>query len=287
LGAAAGNGSSNGGQRRLVHANPGTGCPDTPRGSQALGSPPPAAEPNYSSDERDPLPLGHPDTRLGEAWCIIQRGSGVNEAEEALRFSLVAMVTDATREVAASDVAHAIGNIRGVEIGSFSVVPFFPEHFIVHCGSRETRDRILAASTVPTAGTFLVLQPWTRLAQANSTSLQCRVNIELEGILAHAWCEDTAAKILAPACWIQSVDPTSTGRSDISAFTHMDQEPKQHPQGCLANHRRQRIHGPPWRAAPVPPEEGCPVLPGDRPHPEHCGLRPAGPVTSAFSTGVR
>lgn len=81
------------------------------------------------------------------------------------------MVSDATREVASSDAVRAIGDIHGVEDGSFSIVPFFPEHFIVHCRSREARGRILAASTVPIGGTFLVLRPWTRLAQANSTSL--------------------------------------------------------------------------------------------------------------------
>jgi hypothetical protein len=68
------------------------------------------------------------------------------------------------------------------------------------------------------------------VGSANSTSLQCRINIELEGILAHAWCEDTAAKILAPACWIQSVDPASTGRSDISAFTTWTKNPSNIPK---------------------------------------------------------
>lgn len=131
---------------------------------------------------------------------------------------MITTVADAAREIASADVVRAIRSIRGDDEGSFSIVPFFPEHFIVHCRSRETRDRVLATSAVPIAGTFLVLRPWTRLAQANSSTLPCKVTIELEGIPAHTWSEDTAAKILAPYCWIHDIDPASAGKSDLSAF---------------------------------------------------------------------
>ena len=54
--------------------------------------------------------------------------------------------------------------------------------------------------SVPAVGTFLVLCPWTRLAQATVMALKFKVTIELEGVPAHAWSVDTAAKILAPSC---------------------------------------------------------------------------------------
>lgn len=45
-----------------------------------------------------------------------------------------------------------------------------------------------------------------------------KVAIELEGIPHHAWAEDTAAKILAPSCWIHTVDQQLTTKSDLSAY---------------------------------------------------------------------
>ena len=36
--------------------------------------------------------------------------------------------------------------------------------------------------SVPAAGTFLVLHPWTRLAQATAMPLKFKVTIELEGV---------------------------------------------------------------------------------------------------------
>jgi hypothetical protein len=38
---------------------------------------------------------------------------------------------------------------------------------------------------VPAASTFLVLRPWTRLAQANTMALKFKVNIKLKGVSAH------------------------------------------------------------------------------------------------------
>jgi hypothetical protein len=69
--------------------------------------------------------------------------------------SLTALVADSTRQILPSEAVQAVGGIRGIEEGSFSIVPFFPENFIIHCRSQDTRDRILGSGTVPVAGTFL------------------------------------------------------------------------------------------------------------------------------------
>ena len=104
----------------------GTGQPGHPDGFSGrldtAGSPPPAAAPSYSSDVHDPLSPRQPDTRPSVACCIIQRGAAINDAEEALRYSLTALVADASLEVLSSDAVRAIGNIQGVEEGSFSVI---------------------------------------------------------------------------------------------------------------------------------------------------------------------
>jgi hypothetical protein len=58
--------------------------------------------------------------------------------------------------------------MSGVGEYSFSVVPFFLEHFLVHYNSKETSDQILATLATPVEGTFFFMHPWTRLAQATS-----------------------------------------------------------------------------------------------------------------------
>lgn len=42
--------------------------------------------------------------------------------------------------------------------------------------------------------------------------------LEIEGIPPHVWREDTAAKILAPSCWIQDVHPDTVTKRDLSKF---------------------------------------------------------------------
>lgn len=213
-------GSGAPGTHQIVQSAPRPGVPETPAGSQATRSTPPSSPPDAGLNdvERDLIPPGHPELRPNEACCVIQRSPAIREAEESLKYSLVAMVVDGEREVDTADAVRAIRSIRGVEEGSFSVVPFFPEHFLVHCLTRETRDRLLAAPAPPLVGTFLIFRPWTRVASANAATLPCKVTIDLEGIPAHAWSEDTVSRILAPYCWIHDVDPASAGRSDLAAF---------------------------------------------------------------------
>lgn len=149
---------------------------------------------------------------------MIQRNASIDAAEAGLRFAVMAVIADATRGISVADAASAFRRIHGVQEGSFSVKAFYPENFLIECHSSETRDRILGATPVPVASTYLVLLPWTRLAHAEASTMKFKVSIELEGIPPHAWAEDTAAKILAPSCWIQSVHPQTTNKTDLSAF---------------------------------------------------------------------
>jgi hypothetical protein len=60
--------------------------------------------------------------------------------------------------------------------------------------------------------------PWTRLANAEAAVMKFKVGLELEGIPPHACSEDTAAKIIAPSCWLQSVDQATSAKADFSAY---------------------------------------------------------------------
>jgi hypothetical protein len=56
------------------------------------------------------------------------------------------------------------------------------------------------------------------LQHADASTFKFKAKIELEGVPPHVWAEDTAAKILAPSCWIESVDEHTTSKADLSAF---------------------------------------------------------------------
>lgn len=131
---------------------------------------------------------------------------------------ITVLIADSTRDVSLADAARCIRAIQGVDEGSFSIKPFYPENFLVDCHSSATRDRILAATPLLFAGSFLTLMPWTRLAHADTAVMKFKVAIELEGIPPHAWAEDTAAKILAPSCWLHTINQATTTKADLSAY---------------------------------------------------------------------
>lgn len=207
---------------RFVRQRQGADSDRTPDASQAGNSTPsfgqaPGHPRSPSVDDREPLPPGHPDERPWEAVCIVQRNQAMDSAEVGLRFAITALVADASRHITISTAFDALYAIPGAQ-GAFSIKPFYPEHFFVECNTQDARDAILRSSPLPVAGTSLVLLPWTRLAHAEAASMRFKASIELEGIPPHAWDEDTAAKILAPSCWLQSVDEQTRNKSDMSSY---------------------------------------------------------------------
>jgi hypothetical protein len=56
---------------------------------------------------------------------------------------------------------------------------------------------------------------WTRILQASAASLSVAVEIELKGILVHAWDLATAEVLLDELCWIDGVHPNNANRCDV------------------------------------------------------------------------
>lgn len=103
-------------------------------------------------------------------------------------------------DIPIDDAREAIAATAGIQVDDIILRHFCPENFIVFCASQAVCDQALRASPLPLGMTALILRPWTRLVHADIYRLWFRVSIVLEGIPPHAWREDTAAKILAPAC---------------------------------------------------------------------------------------
>jgi hypothetical protein len=163
-------------------------------------------------------PPGHPYFRPREVTCFIQRDDTINTAEATLRHAVVAMFCGGTHEATTADVVAALVARTGMPANEFTIHPFFPEHFIILCSSQAARDRALGASPLPLRGYSLPLCPWTRVAHADLSALYYKVSLELEGVPPHVWRADTAAKLLAPFCWIQSIDQQTSAKEDLSAY---------------------------------------------------------------------
>lgn len=141
----------------------------------------------------------------------------MDAAEQGLRFAITGLVADASRHIAISTAFDALHSIPGAQ-GAFTIKPFYPEHFFIECNSQDAREAILRSSPLPVAGTSLVLLPWTRLAHAEAAVMKFKASIELEGIPPHAWDVDTAAKILAPSCWLDNVEEQTRNKTDLSSY---------------------------------------------------------------------
>lgn len=85
-------------------------------------------------DPEEIPPPGHPDTRPAMAECIIQRDAGIDATEAGLRFAVVVLAADADGVTVAAFHA-AIVAATGAAPVDINVKPFFPEQFIICCGS--------------------------------------------------------------------------------------------------------------------------------------------------------
>ena len=211
---------------RFVRAR--RGGSSTPQGSAAerAVTPPDRPRPRILDDScedpcsefADGVPPGHPAFRPREAECYIQRGDAVNSAEASMQLAIVAQPSGDPGHHTTSEVLLALVAAAGVQAEDIRVKKYFPQRFVVMCASAAIKDRVLAASPAPFGASPLILLPWSRVANAELTTLYYKLTIELEGVPPHVWREETVAKILAPYCWIQEVEAVTTVADDLSAY---------------------------------------------------------------------
>lgn len=64
----------------------------------------------------------------------------------------------------------------------------------------------------------LVLSPWSRRAHSSAGGLGVHVNVEIEGIPAHAWSLAAVESILTPTGWVERLAPVTRTRADMALF---------------------------------------------------------------------
>ena len=66
---------------------------------------------------------------------------------------------NASHGTCVANVQRFIVGYTGVPETELSVKPFYQNSFLVQCTTQATRDRVLAASPIPLATTYLSLRP--------------------------------------------------------------------------------------------------------------------------------
>lgn len=117
-----------------------------------------------------------------------------------------------------SDAAMAVSEILGISVADFSVRAFAPENFFFRFHSEAACNRTLAAGSITLGNTQLFFKQWTRVASATLDSFFLEVQLELDGISAHAWNINSAYQLLSPYGWIEKLNPEIADKSDISSF---------------------------------------------------------------------
>lgn len=99
---------------------------------------------------------------------------------------VITQVGSMSSEFQPADAKCAVVAAAGLQDDEVTVMPFHLESFMVSCHNQATRDCVLAASPIPLAATSLALQPWNRLAHAETVTAFSKMKLELIGIPAHA-----------------------------------------------------------------------------------------------------
>ncbi|KAM0825632.1 hypothetical protein ACQ4PT_069425 [Festuca glaucescens] len=130
--------------------------------------------------------VGFQAARPAAELCIIYRSPGVERAEQALRWSLVAYVSGTRRQVGCGAVAEAIVQRFPSLAGHLSVHRFWPAELLVVLDSRAHRDEVYDAGPLDASEFSLRFSPWNRQLQVTRRVFRYRVHLEVVGVPATA-----------------------------------------------------------------------------------------------------
>ncbi|KAK3157159.1 hypothetical protein QOZ80_2AG0116970 [Eleusine coracana subsp. coracana] len=189
-----------------------------PRPSRRTLTPSSRRLPRVSPLRRSIIPAaaaGRPERKL----CIIDRSDTIDRAELELRRGLCVTIIGARPEVSAGQVLVETALVFNLDVGTLQIMTAAPEDLSLLLTDEETAIHVLNGGRPLHGPTFSVqFKRWSRLANATGTELPVLVDVELQGIPAHAWDRATAAQILGESCWIRSVHPDTVARRDLTSF---------------------------------------------------------------------
>lgn len=183
------------------------------------------------SIDYDNLPSGHPALRPWTETVYISRDAEMDAEEARLRFALLAAAPQVRHGHGLEAARAAVLGLPGVADDGLMVRRFAPESFLVVFSAQQPMEAALHSGGFTISTTRFIFRRWTRLIRAEVVPLYRRVSLEIEGVPAHAWSWRVARKVLASSCCIESMDPTSENKIDMSkiAVTAWCHEPSRIP----------------------------------------------------------
>uniref|UniRef100_A0ACD5TPH0 Uncharacterized protein n=1 Tax=Avena sativa TaxID=4498 RepID=A0ACD5TPH0_AVESA len=156
--------------------------------------------------------------RPAHVVCILPRTPEMDTAEAELAMELLGIIAGERTSVHVEDVEAALRDGYNLPAGSLSVHRHQPEQFLVFFATMEARNRVYSDEFLYAPNFRLLLRPWSRWIRAASDSLSVHMELEIEGVSAHAWSLAAAEAILAPAAWVERLHPLTRSRADMGVF---------------------------------------------------------------------
>jgi hypothetical protein len=106
-----------------------------------------------------------------------------------------------------------------LEEGSMRIHNTMPEDFLLLLSDAVAMERVYNGGRAFHGPRFsLQFKKWSRFIHAEGTSFLSLVDVEIGGILVHAWECSTTEQLLRDSCWVQEVRPETLAKQDFSPF---------------------------------------------------------------------
>jgi hypothetical protein len=121
----------------------------------------------------------------------------------ALRRALFVSVIGTRPTVRGEDVLEELARSFDINPDDMSIQHAMPEDFLLFLPNEHTTTQILnEGRPFRGPGFSLSFKRWSRFSHASSTSMTALVDIEIQGIPAHAWELSTTKMLLQDSCWV-------------------------------------------------------------------------------------
>jgi hypothetical protein len=141
---------------------------------------------------------------LPSSWRILDRSVGISQREDDLARALVVTVIDGWADSISSSIAHQFEILES----SLALHPLGLERFLLILPNIELMVRVLnGGRALVTPDLRLHVMSWTRFLHSSACFLPVTVEIDLEGIPAHASDFATTQLLLSDHCSISSLHP--------------------------------------------------------------------------------
>ncbi|CAN6360594.1 unnamed protein product [Urochloa humidicola] len=139
---------------------------------------------------------------------ILDRSTSISQREDDLARALVVFVLSGSGD----HILPSLTSRFEIEASSMTLQRFGKGRFLLILPNVKLVERVLNGScpfTSMSPPLRLHVQRWTRLIDAKAGSLTTPIEVDLQGIPAHAWELATAELLLSDHCWIDGVHPDS------------------------------------------------------------------------------